>query len=1695
MVSDLPAWLSVLPTGGETLSGGESPLSVTVRRQGLDPGTYRHVVSITSNAGVGRVEVSMVVPAAEFLPDLIITDLWDEDGTVCYQLRNIGNAVAAEGHTTGLFVNRRYAAADIVPVALGPGERWNGCFQYLWTCDGLEDVVRGQVDWEGDLAESDGTNNSREEIWRCDTVAPTITAGPTVQQVTQDSVTIVWETDEDSDSTVRYGKVSGRYDRQAGDADPASLHSATLVGLEPSTTYRFVVQSSDASGNTVTSRDATFQTLAPRDERNPSVSANVPVSWEGLILLSADASDDTSVEKVEYLLDGELLFTDYSPPYEFSLDTTKHSNGEHTLTVRATDSAGKTSSADYRSGIANPVDETAPSVIITSPKKDDIVSGKATVSASLSDDTGLSVFYLRVDGQFEYFQGFGGCPKSKTVTCVWDTKTVPNGKHRLAAEVYDRDGKYALATCDVFVSQAPPALPPKLKIRSHDVTRNGHYFTISLTIENVGDSVATNIVIGDGLKRFQPISGSDGVGTYEASFVPSTLYAQCAITSSMVIHAKQWQTYTYNAVPVLIEHPQYPQYIPPPASCVGDPVQVWYSDQSAVEHYEEFHLPVLKTTGGETIENALTNALHSADYLIVTNPQRLFWYNASAPTEVDKLLSSMAELALLKNGALGYLYSYDVTVLCFLTQQAPGLLFNRWSNSLKSDWTSNGYLLIVGETEIVPAWVKVVGTGNPGGGPDYTWKPITDYPYASTYDDYIVPELSIGRIIGNNAKELRKVIETSLNVTKGTFGYGFDRSHSLLLSGFAAGMDGKLGYLDFKDQVATVLKEITKKVPSGFHATLNGPDFTQYDPKTGLINTDYTDKVIEAAFYGAAFNQDLIFMAGHGNWAECDAIDIWSLGARVNPFGFANPVVFASSCKTGIYTQTPGSGSLAEAFLQKGAAIYLGATEAAGWTAYSSCFFQKWDIGDSVALAVKETKRSLGDELYDKVWSACYHVFGDAKFGSVGATTFSAALSPEQPLDSIDLVVPDYEVTYGEQADSVEIPGGNYYVVPDMPLLPCYRAFYTYPKGCQIQDVVLTYRSEAVVATGLSIPPLVIQLPSVNGSRALNASGNPEWWPDRIFEWKVLDSPDSCTLRITVFPFYYNSLTTDARFHKTYSFDVDYIVLDVEITNVGTDKHEYAPGEPVVVSMELENKGGERDFVLSAAVKSETSGEVVSGLLLRTLKGLKGKASFCSEWDSSGFECGHYTIEVELNDTEGRLLDKAMETCRLGLVAGEVKRLVATPECLDPGTTRIDVNMAFANTGTINIDGNAIIRAFDSAGNLVLDSEHSLVGLAPSDLATFQEALNVSGEQSFYTVVGYVLYEGQSSEPAIVKVYRRPSAPTGLAAEMLLAGHLSWSPSPEPGVVGYRIYRTKDGGPWEEIAFTDDTSYADRSVVRGSLYAYKVAAVNETGVEGPLSEPTGEMTLVMQVREAEDFDYGGGQWPGRQNCPAANEAPSADALNLAYDYYYAAHFTPDDWRRSYRPNDDVGMHGYPVEDPTAVDLDPTVISWVTGGDWWRYTFSVERAGWVKLVLRLASRQEAVVAHLFWDEGPVGTIEVGTGSHHEYRDYPITAFPSAAGQHTLRVAVDEGEAEDALSFDKIGIGYGWSPPRPQAAISKLGDAISLSWQPFGSGLYVVQYTDDLVGGAWQNAGEPTAQTTWPVESSPGTRRRFYRVGSQ
>lgn len=94
-----------------------------------------------------------------------------------------------------------------------------------------------------------------------DTTAPVISNVQAIN-VTGTTATITWDTDEDADSLVEYDIVTGPpYANSESSAVLTNAHSIDLTGLTPNTVYRFRVTSEDASSNTSTSVELSFQTL------------------------------------------------------------------------------------------------------------------------------------------------------------------------------------------------------------------------------------------------------------------------------------------------------------------------------------------------------------------------------------------------------------------------------------------------------------------------------------------------------------------------------------------------------------------------------------------------------------------------------------------------------------------------------------------------------------------------------------------------------------------------------------------------------------------------------------------------------------------------------------------------------------------------------------------------------------------------------------------------------------------------------------------------------------------------------------------------------------------------------------------------------------------------------------------------------------------------------------------------------------------------------------------------------------------------------------------------------------------------------------------------------------------------------------------------------------------------------------------
>jgi hypothetical protein len=92
-------------------------------------------------------------------------------------------------------------------------------------------------------------------------ITPPVITNISIISITKNSATITWDTDEPSDSLVKYGTESGSYTESAFNGSEVIYHSIVLNGLTKNTTYYYVVNSTDPSNNSAQSVEQTFKTF------------------------------------------------------------------------------------------------------------------------------------------------------------------------------------------------------------------------------------------------------------------------------------------------------------------------------------------------------------------------------------------------------------------------------------------------------------------------------------------------------------------------------------------------------------------------------------------------------------------------------------------------------------------------------------------------------------------------------------------------------------------------------------------------------------------------------------------------------------------------------------------------------------------------------------------------------------------------------------------------------------------------------------------------------------------------------------------------------------------------------------------------------------------------------------------------------------------------------------------------------------------------------------------------------------------------------------------------------------------------------------------------------------------------------------------------------------------------------------------
>jgi len=260
--------------------------------------------------------------------------------------------------------------------------------------------------------------------------------------ITTSGATITWTTDEPSDTQVDYGISTSYGSRTTRASALVTSHTASITGLSPNTLYHYRVRSRDAAGNLARSSDFTLTTASGTpDSTAPTVNLVSPTggaSIRGTVTIIANANDNIGVTGVQFQLDSANLgVEDTSSPFQVSWDTTQALNGSHTLSAIAHDAAGNSTTS---AAVILMVDNSAPTVSITSLAGGSTISGTINITATAEDNLGVVGVQFRLDGS-----PLGAEDISPLYSISWNSATVLNGSHTLTAVARDAAGNQTVS--------------------------------------------------------------------------------------------------------------------------------------------------------------------------------------------------------------------------------------------------------------------------------------------------------------------------------------------------------------------------------------------------------------------------------------------------------------------------------------------------------------------------------------------------------------------------------------------------------------------------------------------------------------------------------------------------------------------------------------------------------------------------------------------------------------------------------------------------------------------------------------------------------------------------------------------------------------------------------------------------------------------------------------------------------------------------------------------------------------------------------------------------------------------------------------------------------------------------------------------------------------------------------------------------
>lgn len=278
-------------------------------------------------------------------------------------------------------------------------------------------------------------------------------------------VTLAWDPSPDADLSgyrIYYQANSSAIPFQGSGAtegnapvDRGKSTTASISGLNPANSYFFAVTAYNSAGE-----ESVYSNIVQIPETlPPTVGITGPqagTTVAGTVAFSASATDNAGIAKVQFLVNGTQVYETATAPYAYSWDTAPLSAGSYALTAKAIDISGNEAlSQGVTVSVAG--DQVSPAVSLQAPPADATVGGTVNLSASATDNTGVSKLEIAIDGAV-VLSG-----NQSPVSYIWNTAALANGSHLVSAKAYDAAGNAGAASATVQIyngSSTPTTTTP-----------------------------------------------------------------------------------------------------------------------------------------------------------------------------------------------------------------------------------------------------------------------------------------------------------------------------------------------------------------------------------------------------------------------------------------------------------------------------------------------------------------------------------------------------------------------------------------------------------------------------------------------------------------------------------------------------------------------------------------------------------------------------------------------------------------------------------------------------------------------------------------------------------------------------------------------------------------------------------------------------------------------------------------------------------------------------------------------------------------------------------------------------------------------------------------------------------------------------------------------------------------------------------